>query len=389
MEAHIAVQEQGPDAWQIPDLEEVLDGARVVSLLLRTRFRGQTERQALLMEGPKGWGEFSPFPEYGAQESSHWLRAGLEAGWRGWGAPLRTHVPINATMPAVAPDQVESVLRRFGALESIPAVKIKVAEPGQTLADDLARFREVRRLVPEAGLRADANGGWSIAEAVPALAALAEAAEGRFEYAEQPVAGVEPLAELREALAAAGVITSAGAPLRIAADEAVRKAEDPLRVARLGAADLIVVKVPPLGGVDRALRIVEQSGLDAVVSSALDTSVGLAAGLALAARLPHLPYACGLGTAALFTEDVLRSPLIPVGGALRVPGAVVPSADLLQRHEVGGPRADWWFDRLRAAHAVLAADQQARERASADAGSGAGPDADLTAGADRRPGRSF
>ncbi|MCH8565921.1 o-succinylbenzoate synthase [Nesterenkonia sp. LB17] len=342
-------------SWQLPEVEEILAQAHVVSLPLRTRFRGQTRREAMLFRGPAGWGEFAPFPEYGAGESAQWLRAGIEAGWQGFGTPLRTHIPINATMPAVSPDQVESVLTRFGAVESIPAVKIKVAEPGQTLDDDVARFREVRRLAPHAGLRADANGGWSIAEAVPALERLAEVSGGRFEYAEQPVAGVEPLADLREALAAAGV-TSAGVPLRIAADEAVRKAEDPLRVARLGAADLIVVKVPPLGGVERALQIVEQAGLDAVVSSALDTSVGLAAGLALAARLPSLPYACGLGTAALFEHDVTHAPLIPVAGVLAVPGAVTPSSDLLHRHRFSPERAQWWIDRLRAAHRVLAAE---------------------------------
>ncbi|MGJ9373045.1 o-succinylbenzoate synthase [Nesterenkonia sp. CF4.4] len=343
-----------PARWQLPELDEILAEAHVVSLPLRTRFRGQTRREAMLFRGPVGWGEFAPFPEYAATESAQWLRAGLEAGWQGWGEPRRTRIPINATMPAVSPDQVESVLSRFGAVDSIPAVKIKVAEPGQTLDDDVARFREVRRLAPRAGLRADANGGWSIAEAVPALARLAEVSGGNFEYAEQPVAGVEPLAELREALAAAGVSSADGAPLRIAADEAVRKAEDPLRVARLGAADLIVVKVPPLGGVERALQIVEQAGLDAVVSSALDTSVGLAAGLALAARLPSLPYACGLGTAALFEHDVLDAPLLPSAGVLAVPGAVAPSPALLQHHRVSADREQWWVQRLRAAHRVLA-----------------------------------
>lgn len=346
----------GPDlSWQLPEVEEILTQARVVSLPLRTRFRGQDRREAMLFRGPAGWGEFAPFPEYGAAESAHWLRAGIEAGWQGWGEPRRSHIPINATMPAVPPAQVEAVLTRFGAVESIPAVKIKVAEPGQTLEDDVARFREVRRLAPQAGLRADANGGWSIAEAVPALERLAEVSGGNFEYAEQPVAGVEPLAQLREALAAAGV-SSAGAPLRIAADEAVRKAEDPLRVARLGAADLIVVKVPPLGGVERTLQIVAQAGLDAVVSSALDTSVGLAAGLALAARLPDLPYACGLGTAALFEHDVLEEPLIPIAGMLAVPGAVAPSSALLDRHRVSPEQEQRWIHRLRAAHRVLAAE---------------------------------
>ncbi|GAA1105316.1 o-succinylbenzoate synthase [Nesterenkonia jeotgali] len=355
MDPHTARSLGNRETWQLPAVEEILAQAHVVSLPLRTRFRGQTRREAMLFRGPAGWGEFAPFPEYAASESAAWLRAGLEAGWQDLSAPLRRRIPINATMPAVSPDQVESVLARFGAVESIPAVKIKVAEPGQTLQDDVARFREVRRLAPQAGLRADANGGWSIAEAVPALERLAEISDGNFEYAEQPVAGVEPLAQLREALAAAG-ISSAGAPLRIAADEAVRKAEDPLRVARLGAADLIVVKVPPLGGVRRALQIVEQAGLDAVVSSALDTSVGLAAGLALAARLPSLPYACGLGTAALFEHDVVDAPLLPTAGELVLPGAVEPSAALLELHRVEADREQWWVQRLCDAHQVLAAE---------------------------------
>ncbi len=356
--------------WPEVDVEEVVGRSRVVAVPMRTRFRGVTLREAVLLDGPAGWGEFAPFPEYGPQESAAWLEAGLEAAWAGVGEPRRREIPINATMPAVSPEQVEQVLLRFGDLDTIPAVKIKVAEPEAgdfegSLASDLARLREVRRLVPHAGLRVDANGGWDHQQAVRALEALAEAAGDRFEYAEQPVAGVEPLAELREELARRGT-TAEGQPVRIAADEAVRKAEDPLRVAQLGAADLIVVKVPPLGGVSRALRIVEESGLDAVVSSALDTSVGLAAGLALAARLERLPYACGLGTAALLDGDVVEQPLIPAGGRLPVPGepgrilAPVPSPDLLEEHGSAGGRVPpereaWWHDRIRAAHHALTA----------------------------------
>lgn len=335
----------------------------------------------MLLHGPVGWGEFAPFPEYGPAESSAWLRAGLEAAWVGWGSPLRETVPVNATMPAVGPEQVEGVLRRFAARKmpggapqgadssdgqfemsehsaqsdasAVFAVKIKVAEPGQELEDDLARFREVRRLVPQAGLRADANGAWSQAEAVRAIAALAEIAGEQLEYVEQPVDGVEPLAELREELSRRGL------PVRIAADEAVRKAEDPLRVAALGAADLIVVKVAPLGGVEPALGVVAGSGLPAVVSSALDTSVGLAAGLALAARLPELPYACGLGTAALFAADVVPEPLVPSGGVLTVPmrqgrlTAPAPAPELLESHRLDSAREAWWKDRLHAAYDAL------------------------------------
>lgn len=341
----------------LPALEDVLGAAVVVSVPMRTRFRGQRAREVTLLRGPAGWGEFGPFPEYGPEESAHWLRAGLQAAWAGLGTPLRRSVPVNATVPAVTQDQVETVLSRYGDLDSIPAVKIKVAEPGQNIEQDAARVTEVCRLAPAAGIRVDANGAWSIPQAVRALEQIAEITGDRLEYAEQPVAGIEPLAELREQMHAAGT------QVPIAADEAVRKAEDPLRVARLGAADLIVVKVPPLGGVDRALAIVEQAGLPAVVSSALDTSVGLTAGLALAARLPGLAYACGLGTVTLFEAELVNEPLVPDGGMIQVPvaetagGAVVRSPDpdpqLISHHRVTGDREGWWLDRLRCAYHVL------------------------------------
>lgn len=342
----------------LPELQEILDAAVVVHLPMRTRFRGQSAREVMLLQGPAGWGEFGPFPEYGAAESARWLAAGIDAAWSGLGTPLRRSVPVNAILPAVSASDVDTVLARYGNLDAIPSVKIKVAEPGQDLDDDIARVREVHRLLPTAGIRVDANGAWSIPQAIPALEGIAEVVGQRFEYAEQPVAGIEPLAELRAELAAAEI------PVRIAADEAVRKAEDPLRVASLGAADLIVVKVPPLGGVRRALEIVERSGLPAVVSSAVDTSVGLAAGLALAAQLPQLPYACGLGTIPLLASDVVDSPLVPVNGILDVPvstqnGAVVvtapqPNPALVASCAVTGERQRWWRKRLTAAYAELA-----------------------------------
>ena len=341
----------------LPAVDEILEAAVVVSVPMRTRFRGQTAREVMLFRGPAGWAEFGPFTEYRAHEASQWLAGGIEAAFAGLGTPLRTSIPVNATVPAVAADQVGSVLQSYGELETIQTVKVKVAEPGQSIDDDVARVRAVRKLLPDAGLRVDANGAWSLEEAVRALGRVIEAA-GELEYAEQPVAGVEPLAQLREALQSAKV------QVRIAADEAVRKVEDPLRVARLGAADLIVVKAPPLGGVQRALDVVAESGLDAVVSSALDTSVGLTAGLALAARLPQLPYACGLGTVAMFSSELVDRPLTPTGGQIRVPvdttgrsrqiRAPEPNAELLQRHRASDERQQWWRTRLRAAHQVLA-----------------------------------
>lgn len=325
----------------LPGADELLDGAVVVAQPLHTRFRGTTVREAMLLHGPAGWAEFSPFPEYDAVESARWLAAAIEAGWHGWPAPVRETVPVNATVPAVRPGDVGRVLESFGA---VPAVKVKVAEAGQDVDDDVARVAEVRRLLPEAALRVDANQGWDHATA---LAALGRLAGYGLEYAEQPVAGIEGLARLREALDRAGI------EVRLAADESVRKETDPVAVARAGAADLVVVKVQPLGGVRRALGIVEAAGLDAVVSSALDTSVGIAAGVALAASLPRLPHACGLGTVALFAQDVADPPWVPDAGRLRPGPAPVPVARGALR--AGEDRQRWWRDRLRAAWAVLEA----------------------------------
>ncbi|MFF2344670.1 o-succinylbenzoate synthase [Pseudarthrobacter sp. NPDC058119] len=325
----------------VPPLEELLAGAYVVTLPMRVKFRGIMERESLLLRGPVGWGEFCPFPEYGDAEASRWLAAAIEAGWHGFPAPVRTSVPVNATVPAVAADRVPEVLARFGRVD---AVKVKVAEQGQSLDDDVARLHAVRSALPDAAIRVDANGGWDVPGAVEALMRMAAVG---LEYAEQPVPSIEGLAEVRTRL------RHAGTPVLIAADESVRKETDPLRVARAGAADLIVVKVAPLGGVRRALDIVAQAGLPAVVSSALDTSVGIRAGLALAAALPDLPYACGLGTVSLFESDVTLDPLVADDGAIRLRD-VTADAGLLERFAASADRRDWWLARLRRVHALLA-----------------------------------
>lgn len=324
----------------IPALDELLVGAHVVSLPMRVKFRGIMERESLLLHGPAGWGEFCPFPEYADAEASNWLAAAIEAGWQGFPAPLRPMIPVNATVPAVAADRVPEILARFGRVD---AVKVKVAEQGQTLDDDSARLAAVRSALPDAAIRVDANGGWDVATAIKALTRLAGVG---LEYAEQPVPTIEGLAEVRRAL------RSAGTPVLIAADESVRKESDPLKVARAGAADLIVVKVAPLGGVRRALDIVAQAALPAVVSSALDTSVGIRAGLALAAALPELPYACGLGTVSLFESDVTTDPLVADDGAIRLRD-VAADAGLLEQYAASAERRDWWLARLARVHALL------------------------------------
>ena len=331
----------------LPELDDLLAGLRVVSIPMRVAFRGVEHREAALVQGPVGWGEFSPFLEYAPQEAARWLASAIEAAWEGWPAPLRDRVPVNATVPAVSAEDVAGVLACYDGCRT---VKVKVAERGQSLADDVCRVAAVRDIMgTDARIRVDANGGWDVDQAVTALGALA--AYG-LEYAEQPCASVEQLTELRIALARKGI------DVLIAADESIRKAEDPLRVAREQAADIIVVKVAPLGGVRRALDIAQACGLPTVVSSALDTSVGIAAGAALAAALPALPYACGLATVELLAGDVARPSVVPLGGSIGVgPAAVEPS--LLDALAASDERTQWWRERMTACHAALG--RQARQ----------------------------
>lgn len=323
----------------LPPLDDLRRDAHVVALPLHTRFRGVTTREALLIEGPSGWAEFSPFVEYDDVEAATWLAGTIDAGWMPHPRAVRDAVHVNATIPAVPADDVARVLAHFHGCRT---AKVKVAERGQTLADDVARVRAARELMgPEGRIRIDANAAWNVDEAEHAIHALAPF---DLEYVEQPCATLDELAELRTRIAYMGI--------PVAADESVRKADDPLRVARAGAADILIVKAQPLGGAHRALRIVAEAGLPAVVSSALDTSVGLAMGVALAAALPELPYDCGLGTASLFAADVLEQPLAPRDGMLPV-RAVTPSATLLREHAAPRERREWWLARLERCYAVL------------------------------------
>ncbi len=302
----------------------------VFSVPMRVRFRGITTREGMLVRGPAGWGELSPFLEYDARTAVPWLRAAREAAHEGWPAPLRNVVPVNVTVPAVGPEQAHEIVSRGGCRTA----KVKVAEPGQTLADEQARLEAVRdALGPHGRIRVDANGAWDVDEAVVRIAALDRAAGG-LEYVEQPVADVEDLARVRRRV-----------DVPVAADESIRRAEDPYRVRDLEAADVAVLKVQPLGGVRACLRIAEDIGLPVVVSSALETSVGIAAGVALAAALPELPYACGLATVQLLTDDVADAPLLPVDGALPVgPVTVDPAA--LERLAAAPDRDAHWRARL-------------------------------------------
>lgn len=322
-----------------PTLDELLATARVVALPLKQRFRGIDTREALILEGPQGPTEFSPFAEYNDAESAPWLAAALDFGWSEPAGILRSSIRVNATLPVVEPALVTRVLRGFPGCRT---VKVKVADPGQTLADEVARVAAVRQFLgPDGRIRLDANGAWSVDEAERAIHALAEF---DIEYVEQPCATVEELAEIRQRIAYMGIL--------VAADESVRKAADPLAVARAGAADLLVIKAQPLGGLAAATRIVEQAGLPVVISSALDTSVGLSMGLYLAASLTELQFDCGLGTAALLAADVTESPLLPVDGAIPV-RRVELSERLLTEHAASPERRQWWLDRLARCYALL------------------------------------
>jgi O-succinylbenzoate synthase len=279
----------------------MIERLRAFAIPMTVRFRGIVVREGALIEGPAGWGEFSPFAEYGPKECARWLASAVESAADGWPAPVRDRIPVNVTVPAVGSEQAIDIVRASGCRTA----KVKVAERGQTEAQDIERVEAVREaLGPGGAIRVDANGGWQVGQAARMLRRLA--AFG-LEYAEQPCATLDELAELRRLI-----------DIPVAADESIRRAEDPLRVRAAGAADIVVLKVQPLGGVRAALQVAEACGLPVVVSSAVDTSIGLAAGVALAAALPELPYACGLGTMSLLEGDVTADPLVPDRGELPV-----------------------------------------------------------------------
>jgi O-succinylbenzoate synthase len=294
-------------------LAQVLPSLRAYSIPMPTRFRGITVREGALLRGPAGWGEFSPFAEYQPPECARWLACALESACLGWPPPRRDRIGVNVTVPAVSPGRARGIVARSGCRTA----KVKVAEHGQPESDDIARVAAVREAIGPAGrIRVDANGGWDVGQAARMLQALAPL---RLEYAEQPCATLPELAELRQ-------LTD----VPLAADESIRRAEDPLAVRAAGAADIVVLKAQPLGGVRAALAIAAACELPVVVSSAVETSAGLAAGVALAAALPELRYDCGLATMSLLGGDVTARPLAASGGFLPV-RAVEPDDELLTR----------------------------------------------------------
>ena len=313
----------------------------VYSVPMRIRFRGIDLREGVLIEGDAGWGEFCPFLEYDDRVAAAWLATAIEASTTGWPAPVRDLVPVNCTVPAVGPERAYEIAATSGCTTA----KVKVADHPNSLGEDADRLAAVRdALGPDGFVRCDANGLWQVDEAVTAIRALDRAAGG-LQYVEQPCRTIDELAAVRKRV-----------DVPIAADESIRQAEDPMRVAVAEAADIAVLKCAPLGGVRRALEVAEAAGLPCVVSSALETSIGLAAELALAGALPQLDYACGLGTIDLLAGDVVADSFVPVDGMLPVPRRPpVPDATLLERFAADDERADWWRERLARAGLELGA----------------------------------
>ncbi|HEX3786697.1 MAG TPA: o-succinylbenzoate synthase [Pseudonocardiaceae bacterium] len=323
---------------------DIFETARVYAVPMRNRFRGITVREGVLLRGPAGWAEFSPFLDYNDQECVPWLEAAVEAATEGWLKPVRDRIPVNCTVPVVSAERAHEIVAASGCTTA----KVKVADPGMPIGSDCERVAAVRDALGPAGrIRVDANAAWDADTAVAAIRELDRAAGG-LEYVEQPCPTLDQLAEVRRRVS-----------VPIAADESIRRAEDPLRVAVAGAADIAVLKVAPLGGVRRALKVAEAAGLPCVISSAVETSVGLAAGLALAGALPELDFACGMGTMSLLTADVTTESLRQQGGWLPVP-LVAPEPDVFEAAAADESTTRRWLDRLGRVATLLGVTDQGR-----------------------------
>ncbi len=323
-----------PPADAVTDL---LDQAVVFAIPLPDRFRGVTVREGMLWRGPVGWAEFAPFRDYSDAECVPWLLAALDCACTPWPARHRERVPVNVTVPVIPPERAFALVRGSGCRTA----KVKVAEPGTSLVQDADRLAAVREaLGPDGRIRVDANGLWSVQEAVDALVRLEKAAAG-LEYAEQPCRTIAELAQVRARV---------GIP--IAADESIRREADPFAVAAAGAADVAVLKVAPLGGIRRCVQIAARLPMPVVISSAVDSAVGIAAGLAAAAALPELPFACGLATGSLLAGDLSSDAPRVVDGAMIAPTGA-PDPDLLSAWSADAETTAYWRARLNRVAALL------------------------------------
>jgi O-succinylbenzoate synthase len=297
---------------------------------MKTRFRGIEVRETALFEGPEGWGEFAPFLEYDARESLPWLESAIEAATTNLPSGKRSTIPVNATVPASDNEsEIEQILSWYPGVDT---VKVKV---GTGIREDLVRIARVRKVLPSAKIRVDVNGSWSVDDAVFNIRTIFGEVAGNFlEYVEQPVANLDDLRELKERLIV---------DVKIAGDEVLRKAKDPFALNLDGAIDILMLKVSPLGGVDRSLKLAAHHKLPVVVSSALESVVGISYGLKLASQLPKLNYACGLATSALMKEDL--GVIAIENGAMSVSPLEI-SREMLEKLKVSSERLEWWRNRI-------------------------------------------
>jgi O-succinylbenzoate synthase len=312
--------------------KELLSTMRVIALPTKTNFRGVTVREVALFQGEFGWGEFSPFLEYDDQESSQWLASAIEAATAPRPTQLRSSIPVNGTIPA---SNVKDVIDRLiASYTGAKTYKVKVSE---NLSEDIVRLARIRSLGRNVNIRIDVNGLWSVDQALTNLYAFYENI-GPFEYVEQPCATIEEMRELKSRIRI---------PLKIAADEVIRKAADPFAIDLSGAADVLMLKVQPLGGITRARAIAEHHKLPVVVSSALESAVGIHYGLELAASLAKLEYDCGLATGSLLSADVAELPIH--NGSIAVSELDIKLDGL----DVAPDRYEWWKNRAMRCAEVL------------------------------------
>jgi O-succinylbenzoate synthase len=302
---------------------------------MRTKFRGITKREVALFEGPAGWGEFSPFLEYGDAESVNWLQSGVEAATTKDFPKFRDLIKINGTIPAT--DSIEEIETLISLYRDAEVFKVKV---GTDLKSDLERLEQVKKLAPNARLRIDANGSWGVNEAILNIRTICDEI-GELEYVEQPVTELDDLRKLKDNLRV---------DVKIAGDEVIRKARDPFAISLDGAIDVLILKVAPLGGIKRSLKIAAHHKLPVVVSSALESAIGISHGLRLAASLPKLDYACGLATGSLFTSDLATHEVKNGAIFISVP---TPNLDALARFAAPKERLDWWRERVKRCWEVL------------------------------------
>lgn len=299
--------------------QQLLETLRVIALPTKTNFRGINLREVALFKGPYGWGEFSPFVEYGDEEAAHWLASAVEAATTPRPQLFRASVAVNGTIPALNdPSQLKKIV------DSFPGVKTFKVKVGMNFAEDLARVNIIRELDPEAKIRIDVNGLWSVEQAKDFIDSV-----GEIEYVEQPCATIEELRELKSKTS-----------VKIVGDEIVRKAIDPFNIDLTGAVDFLMLKVQPLGGIKRAHALAEHHQLPVVVSSALESAVGINYGLTLAASFQEMNFDCGLGTGSLLAQDVAHLPI--VDGMIQI-AEFEPALDGL---DVSPERFNWWKNRI-------------------------------------------